>query len=180
MTPIGLAKKFTWDFLDSLRKNLDKFFGQPNITNFLPCLTTLCVTVSQISFSPHPLCSRAPPLFSLWLHLLSILSARDAPSWFSWKPSSCHSGLSYHVIPPSHQSWSHPSPISYLTLLPCFSFQLVPDIFSFVSLLFCCCPVTKSCPTFCDPQGLQHARLPCPSPSPGNCSNSWPLSRDAI
>ena len=24
--------------------------------------------------------------------------------------------------------------------------------------------------------GLQHARLPCPSPSHGACSNSWPLS----
>jgi len=27
------------------------------------------------------------------------------------------------------------------------------------------------------PHGLQHARLPCPSPSHGACSNSWPLSR---
>ena len=26
-------------------------------------------------------------------------------------------------------------------------------------------------------QGLQHTRLPCPSPSPGGCSNSCPLSR---
>ena len=26
------------------------------------------------------------------------------------------------------------------------------------------------------PQGLQHARLPCPSPSPGTCSNSCPSS----
>ena len=26
-------------------------------------------------------------------------------------------------------------------------------------------------------QGLQHARLPCPSPSPGVCSNSCPLSQ---
>ena len=26
------------------------------------------------------------------------------------------------------------------------------------------------------PQGLQHARLPCPSPFPGTCSNSCPLS----
>ena len=25
--------------------------------------------------------------------------------------------------------------------------------------------------------GLQHARLPCPSPTPGACSNSCPLSR---
>ena len=26
------------------------------------------------------------------------------------------------------------------------------------------------------PNGLQHARLPCPSPSPGACSNTCPLS----
>ena len=26
------------------------------------------------------------------------------------------------------------------------------------------------------PQGLQHARLPCPSPTPGTCSNSCPSS----
>ena len=27
------------------------------------------------------------------------------------------------------------------------------------------------------PHGLQHARPPCPSPSLGACSNSWPLSQ---
>ena len=27
------------------------------------------------------------------------------------------------------------------------------------------------------PRGLQHARLPCPLPTPGACSNSCPLSR---
>ena len=32
------------------------------------------------------------------------------------------------------------------------------------------------CLSFCDPHGLQHIRLPCPSPSPGACSNSCPLS----
>ena len=32
----------------------------------------------------------------------------------------------------------------------------------------------KSCPTLCDPT---YARLPCPSPSPGACSNSCPLSQ---
>ena len=30
------------------------------------------------------------------------------------------------------------------------------------------------------PHGRQHARLPCPSPTPGAYSNSCPLSRDAI
>ena len=37
-----------------------------------------------------------------------------------------------------------------------------------------------SCSVMCDPMrphGLQHARLPCPSPSPGACSNSCPLNQ---
>ena len=40
-----------------------------------------------------------------------------------------------------------------------------------------CCSVTQSCPTFCDPHGLQHPRLPCPSPAARACSNSCPLSQ---
>ena len=102
--PLGWPEGSLGFSLDSLWKNLDKHFGQPSITNFLPCLTTLCVTESQISFSPHLLCSRAPPLFPLWLCLLSILSAKDALSWFSQKPPSCHPGLSCHKTLPSHQS----------------------------------------------------------------------------
>ena len=39
-------------------------------------------------------------------------------------------------------------------------------------LLFSCSVVYD----FLQPQGLQHARLPCPSPSPGVFSNSCPLS----
>ena len=34
-----------------------------------------------------------------------------------------------------------------------------------------CCSVDESCPTFCDPQELQHARLPRPSLSSWDCSN---------
>ena len=37
-----------------------------------------------------------------------------------------------------------------------------------------CCSVAKSCLTL-QPRGLQHARLPCPSLSPGVCSNSCSL-----
>ena len=39
--------------------------------------------------------------------------------------------------------------------------------------------VQFSCPVVSDslrPQGLQHARLPCPSPTPSACSNTCPLS----
>ena len=38
----------------------------------------------------------------------------------------------------------------------------------------CFCSIAKSCSTFCDPHGLQHTRLPCPSLSPGVCLNSYP------
>ena len=44
------------------------------------------------------------------------------------------------------------------------------------TLFRCLCSVTQLCSTLCDPHGLQHTRLPGPSPSPGACSNSCPLS----
>ena len=36
--------------------------------------------------------------------------------------------------------------------------------------------VVQSCPTLCDPPGLQHTRPLCPSPTPGVYSSSCPLS----
>ena len=39
----------------------------------------------------------------------------------------------------------------------------------------CLCSVTKLCPILDEPHGMQHARLPCPSPSPRVCSSSRPL-----
>ena len=47
------------------------------------------------------------------------------------------------------------------------------DVFGFLSVQFSCSVMSNSL----WPRGLQHARLPCPSPSPGACSNSCPLSR---
>ena len=41
------------------------------------------------------------------------------------------------------------------------------------SIQFSCSVVSNSL----QPHGLQHARLPCPSPTPGACSNSCPLSQ---
>ena len=49
------------------------------------------------------------------------------------------------------------------------------QVFKYICCL-CCCSVAKSCPTCLWPHGLQHARLPCPSLSPGVCSNSCPFS----
>ena len=46
--------------------------------------------------------------------------------------------------------------------------------FWFVALLS---SVSQSCLTLCEPHGLQHARLPCPSPTPRICSNSCPSSQ---
>ena len=44
--------------------------------------------------------------------------------------------------------------------------------------LLVCCSVSKLCPTqFMQPYELPHARLPCPSLSPGVHSNSCPLSQ---
>ena len=43
------------------------------------------------------------------------------------------------------------------------------------AISFLCCSVTWSCLTL-PTRRLQHARLPCPSPSPGVCSNLCPLS----
>ena len=41
----------------------------------------------------------------------------------------------------------------------------------------CCCSVAKVIYDSFPPHGLQLARFPCPSPSPGVCSNSSPLSQ---
>ena len=64
---------------------------------------------------------------------------------------------------------------------PCDPFQGKREEEEVSMLTFChremslCCSVAKSCLTL-RPRGLQHARLSCPSPSPGACSNSCPLN----
>jgi len=57
---------------------------------------------------------------------------------------------------------------SYVTLM---AQVLVPCWIQFY-LLFSHSVVSDSL----QPNGMQHARFPCPSPSPGACSNSCPLS----
>ena len=47
-----------------------------------------------------------------------------------------------------------------------------PNMQIFASILFSHSVMSNSL----QPQGLQHARLPCPSPTPRACSNSCPLS----
>ena len=50
----------------------------------------------------------------------------------------------------------------------------------FTGIYVHCCSAAQSHLTLCYPHGLQHARLHCPSPSSGACSNSCPLSQWCI
>ena len=72
----------------------------------------------------------------------------------------------------------------------CFSIRCILLIYSLLTdinpevsarvelwLQWTCCSVNKSLSDSLQPHGLQHARLPCPSPSPRVCSNSCPLSQ---
>ena len=53
---------------------------------------------------------------------------------------------------------------------------ILPHMTTWMALKdICCCSVAKLCPTL-QPHGLEHIRLPCPSLSPGVCSDSYPLS----
>ena len=69
-------------------------------------------------------------------------------------------------------------PFTYLVLILCILVKillcLLPEdaVRWVVALLFSCSVVSDSL----WPHGLQHTRLPCPSPSPRACSNSCPLS----
>ena len=59
-----------------------------------------------------------------------------------------------------------------------FSDSFIVPLFHASSLIeficYCCCSVVSNSLW---PHGLQHARLPCPSPSPTVCSSSCPLSQ---
>ena len=54
-----------------------------------------------------------------------------------------------------------------------FSLVMFTDMFASSSVQFSCSVVSDSL----QPHGLQHAWLPCPSPSPRACSDSCPLSQ---
>ena len=43
--------------------------------------------------------------------------------------------------------------------------------------MLCCCSVSQLYLTLCDPMNCSMPCFPCPSPSPGVCSNSCPLSQ---
>ena len=101
---------------------------------------------------------------------------------FSWKVSSqCCCAIKSHTFFPL-RAWTFSSCLRHLQ--SCWN-QCVVFIFEsmlwflnqLLPLSLSVSSVAQSCPTLCDPHGLQHSRLPCPSPTPGACSNSCPLSR---
>ena len=80
---------------------------------------------------------------------------------------------------PSSKQWSNRSSAqrersthikNVITLL---SLLILIQMFLFLFLLFSCSVVSDSL----RPHGLQHTRLPCPSPYPRACSNSCPWSQ---
>ena len=99
--------------------------------------------------------------FSLFL-MPHIPSIRES----YWRPLEDTFGirllLPYHYgLSPHHLNYRKSSnwPLCFLSFRPC----------------FCYCLVAKLLQTL-KPHGLKHIRLPCPSPSPGICLDSWPLS----
>ena len=57
------------------------------------------------------------------------------------------------------------------------SFNLFGWIFNWLYISVQFSSVTQSCPTLCDPHEWQHARPPCPSPTPRVHSDSRPSSQ---
>ena len=90
-----------------------------------------------------------PPSFFLW----SPWANRRGAQLFSGTSGCVHLWHFFLLLPVSCPHWSHP----FVPLL----------------LLFSCSAVSDSL----RPHGLQHARPPCPSPTPGVYPNSCPLSR---
>ena len=66
------------------------------------------------------------------------------------------------------------SPVTMQIHFSCGEHGLSLSFSRFNQLLLFSCSVVSDC---LRPHGLQHARPPCPSPSPRACSNSCPLSR---
>ena len=71
------------------------------------------------------------------------------------------------------QFWSFFNRSENFVSLKWFVYIYTEERLALIKLLFSCSVVSNSLRL----HGLQHARLPCPSLSPGVCSNSCPLSQ---
>ena len=103
--------------------------------------------------------------------------------WSIWDPG-CIPGYLYDLVQASNHPYALDSFIVqcdnsiYLLRLLGELIELVYETCLYIWYIawhIACCSVTKSSDSLW-PHGLQHARLPCPSVSPGTCSNSCPLS----
>ena len=106
----------------------------------------------------------------VWLFVTLWIVAHQAPLSMAFSRQECWSGLS---CPPSGGSfwprdWTH---VSYVS---CIAGRFLTT--SVTLLLFSRSVMSDSL----QPHGLQHSRLPCPSPSPGGCATHVYWVGDAI
>ena len=81
------------------------------------------------------------------------------------------------LVSTRHIVWLSWAGLFQFKLIQALSLSQVESLSLPGSVYLCChCSVTKLCLTL-QPHGLQHTRLPCPSPFPGVCSDSCALSR---
>ena len=110
---------------------------------------------------------------SLFEGLLVLLGHVRKSSWACvpsnkqrfWASSSLKSPLVWEVYSWTYKKYSMNCPLCFISVL---------------ALLQNCCCLLSSHSVVSNslwPHGLQHTRLPCPSLSPGACSNSCPLSQ---
>ena len=141
------------------------------------------------------------PLFLLWLPVEPDPTWCSLPPPPGWQPFFFHGGegtLDIHIRFWSQEPRWHHAPfwtllgmVKLMTIPSCTTTSLTmaqheslhhththytPHItHTYINAHAQFSSVTQSCPIL-QPHGLQHARLPCPSPTPGVYSNSHPLS----
>ena len=93
--------------------------------------------------------------------LLLIIDQWLRPPWTGWNPSNLQAQC--------RRAWRSAEPGPGVAKLLC----QCRDLGTIIGLLLLSCSVVSNS---LRPHGLPHTRLPCPSPSPGACSNSCPLS----
>ena len=140
--------------------------------------------------SPSPRdCSNSCPL-SRWCH--PTISASVVPfsclqsdpasgsfpmnQFFTSGGQSIGVSASTLVLPMNTQDWSPSGWTGWISLQSKGLSRVFSNSDSPKAVYTHCCSVPNSCPSLCDPRGLQHSRLLCSSPSPWVCPSSCPLN----